>query len=221
MEYEVGPGMAMVLHFPCDNRYWLPRGWGPWEFVYTCMNGAEVLRAWQEIERAAGPIIRCEAGSSPVVLVSQLYEDAMKSRIATPFDASSRAYQMAMALEQVAYHRNAGTNRPAGISRVIDFCQANFRGAIGIDDLAAVSGFSRYHFCRTFRRIEGITPLDHLTGVRIRHAAQLLAGGMHSVKEAAFESGFSEPNYFCKVFRKKMGIAPGEFRRSGMYSSAH
>lgn len=40
-----------------------------------------------------------------------------------------------------------------------------------------------------------------------------------SVKEVAMMSGFADPNYFAKVFRRFFGASPTEFRTTGMYAS--
>ncbi|HEV8245247.1 MAG TPA: AraC family ligand binding domain-containing protein, partial [Polyangiaceae bacterium] len=40
--FEVLPGMTMLLHFPHDNRYFLPPG-QQWEFFYLCLKGQEVV----------------------------------------------------------------------------------------------------------------------------------------------------------------------------------
>jgi len=217
---EVLPGHAMLLHFPHDNRYWLPKDFGPWEFIWVCMNGSEVFRLWNEFEARSGPLISCAASSTPVLLAARLYEDAMASRIVTPFDASERAYRLTMAIADAVLIRPDGAARHPGIQRAIDLCATAFARPLGIDDLARASGFSRFHFCRTFRTSEGMTPLEYLTSMRLREAAHLLEAGEFSVKEISARCGFSDPNYFCKVFRGKMHLSPGEFRKSGMYAAA-
>ena len=51
----------------------------------------------------------------------------------------------------------------------------------------------------------------YLTQLRIENAAKLIGAGFTSIKEIAQLSGFSDPLYFSKVFKKKYGISPGEY----------
>ena len=54
----------------------------------------------------------------------------------------------------------------------------------------------------------------------MRRAARLLSShSLLSVKEIANLTGFDEPNYFAKVFRRFFGTSPTEFRTTGMYST--
>jgi hypothetical protein len=60
--FVVRPGRTMLLHFPADNRYWLPAG-GSWEFAYLCLHGREVLRAWRSITDSRGPLVHLDPSS--------------------------------------------------------------------------------------------------------------------------------------------------------------
>jgi hypothetical protein len=73
-------------------------------------------------------------------------------------------------------------------------------------------------FSRLFAAHEGVSPARYLTRVRMEEAARLLRADPAPIKEIARRSGFSDPNYFGKVFRRYFGIGPRDFRRSGMYS---
>ena len=56
----------------------------------------------------------------------------------------------------------------------------------------------------------------------MRRAARLLSShSLLSVKEIANLTGFDEPNYFAKVFRRFFGTSPTEFRTTGMYSTGN
>lgn len=65
---------------------------------------------------------------------------------------------------------------------------------------------------RLFRQKHTMAPHEYLTKLRVEHAANLLRHEGASVSEAAFRSGFYDPLYFSRVFRRRMGVPPSEWR---------
>jgi AraC-like DNA-binding protein len=79
--------------------------------------------------------------------------------------------------------------------------------------LARAAGISPHHFLRVFRARFGETPHAYLTRVRIDRAKAGLRSGK-SVTEACFDVGFSSLGSFSALFRRHVGVAPSEYRRS-------
>lgn len=69
-------------------------------------------------------------------------------------------------------------------------------------------------FSRSFRREIGISPIEYLSNVRLEHAMQLLTTTNLSINEIAVLSGFSNGNYFAKVFKRKLGFTPSDYKRN-------
>jgi AraC-like DNA-binding protein len=93
------------------------------------------------------------------------------------------------------------------------FIDENFASAIDLDNIADEACFSKFHFCRLFRKIYGKTPHQYLTAVRIDRAVRLLESGA-SVKEACFAVGFDSISSFTGLFKRRIGITPAEFQRN-------
>ena len=108
--------------------------------------------------------------------------------------------------------------RPAAIERVISLCQGSPVPSLDVKRMARAAGYSRHHFSRVFAAHEGVSPARYLTRIRMEEAARLLRADPAPIKEVARRSGFNDPNYFGKVFRRYFGIGPRDFRRSGMYA---
>ena len=68
---------------------------------------------------------------------------------------------------------------------------------------------------RNIRAASGITPLEYITALRLQKVLTLIQSSSFSFKEIAQMSGFSNANYLAKVFRKKFGCSPREFRKRG------
>ncbi|WP_294504554.1 AraC family transcriptional regulator [uncultured Victivallis sp.] len=65
---------------------------------------------------------------------------------------------------------------------------------------------------RVCHRSWGHTVTEEINLARLRYACRLLSQGKLSVKEIAFESGFNDPAYFRRRFRREFGLSPAEYR---------
>lgn len=84
---------------------------------------------------------------------------------------------------------------------------------LSLDEIADLSGFSKYHFSRLFRQFTGFTFYRYLNQQRIAHAQALLADPDHSVLDVALSSGFSSMSAFVRMFRILKGCTPSQFRK--------
>ena len=71
------------------------------------------------------------------------------------------------------------------------------------------------HLRRIFREATGRTPLEYLIELRVDEAKHLLKIGGFRIKEVALRTGFSDPYYFSRLFRKVTGTSPTEFAEAG------
>lgn len=96
------------------------------------------------------------------------------------------------------------------VRRALSYMKSNFHKKITVDDIAASAGLSKFHFLRQFKRITGRTPTHYLNAIRCEHARNLLESGQCSVKEVAFQCGFTNGSYFSNVFRQYTGLLPSQ-----------
>lgn len=100
------------------------------------------------------------------------------------------------------------------LARVIDYIAANLDGKITVADLAAVSGYSSFHFTRAFRYTTGLAPYAYIIEQRLERAKSLLAGSQMSISEIAKASGYATTAHFSTAFAGRHGAAPSDFRRA-------
>jgi len=81
-----------------------------------------------------------------------------------------------------------------------------------VAELARLSGLSRAAFARRFRRALGVTPLRHLTELRMRIAAEQLTSNADKLAAIAAVVGYTSEFAFAKAFKRAFGISPGTFR---------
>lgn len=81
-----------------------------------------------------------------------------------------------------------------------------------IGRMATLSGMSEKYFRDSFKSVFGISPLKYFHHLKLEHVKILIADLSLSVAEVARQSGFSDPNYFSRFFKKHLGISPREYR---------
>lgn len=92
------------------------------------------------------------------------------------------------------------------------YIEENFRLPITRESAAEHFGLSPNHVSRLFHD-HGVTKFnDFLNRVRIERAKVLLKHRELTVADVATNSGFSDSAYFCRVFRQRAGMTPGEYR---------
>jgi AraC-like DNA-binding protein len=79
-------------------------------------------------------------------------------------------------------------------------------------ELAKSTGLSRTYLSFVFKEVTGMRLQDYLTQVRLEKAKDLLGNIDLKIKQIAHEAGFSDPNYFCRAFKRKTGLNPTNWR---------
>lgn len=93
-----------------------------------------------------------------------------------------------------------------------NWIEANFAVGFSVDELADKYHVSRRTFERRFKSATGDTPLLYLQRVRIQAAKKLLEANTRTFDEIAYTVGYSESNFFRKVFKKHTNLTPKEYR---------
>mgnify|MGYP001943253646 FL=1 len=71
---------------------------------------------------------------------------------------------------------------------------------------------SRSHFCRLFKEVTGQTLIEYVNDIRLSKAKAMLQDPNLSITEIALSTGFSDINYFSRLFKKTYQISPSGMR---------
>lgn len=95
---------------------------------------------------------------------------------------------------------------------VLHYIQQHLTEKITVDNICRKAYMSRNEFFKWFKQQFGITPLDYINKERIKLAKQLLADRKNSITTVSLQCGFSDANYFVRLFKKTEGITPGAYQ---------
>jgi AraC-like DNA-binding protein len=99
------------------------------------------------------------------------------------------------------------------IGFVVDYIKRNLHQKLSIDSIAKLAYVSKSNFFKMFKDELGTSPNDFILQERISRAKELLASQI-SIKETAFQTGFSDTNYFTRVFKQLEGTTPKNYQDS-------
>lgn len=105
----------------------------------------------------------------------------------------------------------ADESSPA-VRRAIHFLEKNLHKKLTLQQVAREAGYSPTHFTTLFRKEINYAPLSYFSHLKILKACEFLDFTRMKVKEISFQLGYSDPYYFTRDFKKKMGMSPRQYR---------
>jgi AraC family transcriptional regulator len=100
------------------------------------------------------------------------------------------------------------------LNRVMDYIEANLEKDFGLEELARVACFSKFHFHRIFRSLTQETLFSFIQRLRLERAAGLLSANRDMpVTSIALDCGFSGSASFARAFKGRFGMTASKWRR--------
>lgn len=108
---------------------------------------------------------------------------------------------------------DTGQIRMIKVTEVIEeYIKSHYMQDISMQDVARVMNYSEAYFCKLFKQCFSCNFTAYLTQIRMGAAKKLLAQPTVNVKDIGEAVGYSDSNYFAKVFKRYTGFTPTEFR---------
>jgi two-component system response regulator YesN len=93
------------------------------------------------------------------------------------------------------------------------YMRNNYDSTLTLNSIAQAVFISPFYLSHIFKEELNSTVMDYLTKVRMEEAKRLLRNPRLSIVDIAEKTGYSDPGYFTKVFKKSEGITPSDFKR--------
>lgn len=122
-------------------------------------------------------------------------------------------YEMLIELTAAVRNHLVNTNgySPA-IVKAVEYLSLNYTQNISLESLCRITDYSPSHLAKIFKQETGRTITQYIAYLRCRQAAEMLRETSLPIQEISCYVGYTDNNYFVKVFKKVMGTTPSEYR---------
>ena len=117
-------------------------------------------------------------------------------------------------LASSSYAKIAVEDDSRRILKVKNFISKNFMDEIRLAQLADIAGMSPSAFSRFFKLHTGRNLTNYIIDMRLGAASRMLVDTSRSISEICFSCGFNNLSNFNRIFKKKKGCSPSEFREN-------
>ncbi len=125
---------------------------------------------------------------------------------------SSYVKIMTICAEYLTLSNAVSAQKSSVAERAKRYINKNIDKKFSIADICAFLECSKSTLLTTFKRTYGVTVNTYITDRKLDKAKALLSSNKKSISDIAYECGFSDQSYFSKVFSKKFGTPPSEYR---------
>lgn len=210
--YTLKPNVAFLIDIPSNSQYYLPKHSSFWEFIYLEFS-YECLPFMRKIYQNNGPILKINISEKLIKQLFDIYTKALHNQIKTFFENTRIAYDLWINLTE--YALNLSTAKMSKIDYVKRYIDQNYyKNELTLDLIADNIGISKYYMCKEFHKKYGISPGKYLREIRISNACRLLTtNDNYTLQKIAQSVGYSNDNYFGKVFKAEKGISPAKYKK--------
>ncbi len=101
----------------------------------------------------------------------------------------------------------------SGIEAVYRYITENYSTKLSLDNLCFLFGFNKTTLCQSFKSEYGLTIFNYINNLKLDEAKALLRNEKLSITEISEKLGFESVHYFCRNFKKHIGVSPTEYAR--------
>src|ERR1700677_22156 len=185
---------------------------GACSFRTTLFDPAEMTKAAREMGLSGSrPHLRLAGTDSPDLFRAFQKLHECLELPSTKLERQTRlAACQRILLEQTAEKKPeplVDESKPKAVHKAVALIREKWSKAVSLEEVAAVTGLSRFRLAHAFTRAVGIAPHAYQIQLRIGRARELLIKGA-PVSEVAFQTGFADQSHLNRHFKRFMGVTP-------------
>lgn len=160
-----------------------------------------------------------ERSGLSIITIDQITQKSVQRLSGTDNVRKQTQYCYEMLIELTTAVRDHLVNTrgySSAIVKVVEYLSLNYTQNVSMDALCQLSDYSSSHLAKIFKQETGRTMTQYIADLRCRQAAEMLRETNLPIQEISSYVGYTDNNYFVKVFKKVMGNTPSEYRTSAM-----
>jgi AraC-like DNA-binding protein len=202
--FSYGPGIAHLIASDTED---------PLVKYFVTFIGPEAPKMLRKFGPAPGSGVQV---ASPGVIL-QIFEDLIKNGHIdspyTPLLCKAILEQLILKVAETSIFEHPRTKASFyTYQNSREVIEKNFMTLRSLDQIAEECNIDSAYLCRLFKRFGNRSPYQYLMRMKMNLAAKRLQSTNSSVKEIAFDLGFSDPFHFSRVFKRIFGIPPSTFK---------
>ncbi|MCZ8514043.1 AraC family transcriptional regulator [Paenibacillus filicis] len=217
-EYRLGAGHGFLIE-PDQLAWYQADKEIPWSYAWVAFNGTAAEGYLQRAGLTADrPVFRCKVPGPMEESFRRLLE-ASRCQDSRDLMLLSALYGLFAVLIGKNSDRPPGGTGPARLSldryvqKALEYIETNYSHSMTVEGMAEQLGLSRKYMAKRFKETVGRSPQDYLVDYRLGKAARLLGDASLSVSEIARSVGYDDPLLFSRMFKKRQGMSPQQFRK--------
>ena len=211
--FEVKAGMCFLL-FPGIWHRYKPHPLSGWEEYWVGFNGEypdELMR--KGVFKPEAPFIDVGLNEELLQLFHTLIKTVERAEIGYRQIVTGITLQMLGLLSALSkFHDQTGSKNERLVSKAKFLLQESVENPVSLEDIAKELPMGYSNFRKTFKQVTGLSPNQYHLELRLDKAKNLLSFTNLTINEIAYQTGFESIFYFSRMFKKKNGLAPKQFR---------
>lgn len=119
-------------------------------------------------------------------------------------------------IEDMAELENSSMRQMKVKKKIADYIEEHYMYELSMQDVARIMNYSEAYFCKLFKQCFDQNFTSYLTEYRMEQAKRLLQEPTVNIKEVGKAVGYTDANYFAKVFKRATGHSPTEYRMGNL-----
>jgi AraC-like DNA-binding protein len=182
-----------------------------WKVYWVAFQGEAITRVFKKFFSDEDTILHLQRPLEFELAIKAFVEEVLESPMDYPFSTGAKILNLVGRLLELKENKE-GTPHDQSIRRVQSHILNHAFTDIDYPALCKPFGFSESTLRRSFLKLTQMTPLQFQRSIRLKYACEMLIGSELSVGEIGQKVGFTDCNYFTRVFTKHYGCSPKSYR---------